>query len=261
VIEIACQTYSLRPYPPSEMLLCARKAGFRAIELWAGHADHREGPAAAARIRSAADGVGIAIRAYSVGGFHRVGLALVERELRSAFAFARALGVDLVVGVIDRRAVPLVDGLCRESGLRFAIENHWYADFARAADYADALRDASPLVGVALDTGHALAAGEAPGDALETLRDRLFDVHLKDVVIRRRLERWLLRRPRIDARTIGRGDGALESFLGTLALGGYVGCLAIEDERPELPLSELQASLRAATAALRAARPRAVAVP
>jgi sugar phosphate isomerase/epimerase len=243
------------------MLLCARKAGFRAIELWVGHADHREGPAAAARIRTAADGVGIAIRAYSVGGFHRVGLAIVEGQLRSAFAFARALGVDLVVGVIDRRAVPLVDGLCRETGLRFAIENHWYADFARAADYRDALRDASPLVGVALDTGHALAAGEAPGDALETLRERLFDVHLKDVVVRRRIERWLLRRPRMEGRTIGTGDGEIGSFLAALAQAGYDGCLAIEDERPELPLSELHASLRAATVALRAARPQVRAVP
>ena len=55
---------------------------------------------------------------------------------------------------------------------------------------------------------------------------------------------------------MGGGDGDLDTFLAALARSGYAGCVAIEDERPGLPLSELQASLRAATDVLRtAARP------
>ena len=38
VIEIGCQTYSLRRLALREMLLAVRKAGFRCVELWAGHA-------------------------------------------------------------------------------------------------------------------------------------------------------------------------------------------------------------------------------
>ena len=259
--EIACQTYSLRSRPTAEMLVCVRKAGFRAVELWVGHADHTVGGVAqAALVRRAADEIGIAIHAYSVGSFFHVALATVETQLRSAFAFAGALGVDLLTGVIDRRAVALVDRLTRLSGIRFAIENHWYTDFATADDYVSTLRRTSPLVGVTLDTGHLLAAGDDPTAALARLGNRVFDVHVKDVAVAGRLERWLLRRPRMQPRTVCPGEGPIASFLAALAASGYTGCLAVEDERPELPLSELQASLRATRTLLRAAgRPVAVA--
>jgi sugar phosphate isomerase/epimerase len=253
MIDIGCQTYSLRSRPTDEMLVCVRKAGFRSIELWAGHADHRAGASEAARVRRAADDIGVSIGAYSAGGFVRVGMAAVEEGLASAFGFATALGADLVTGVIDRGAVPIVDALCRRTGVRFAIENHWYADFARAGDYRRALAGVSPLVGVALDTGHLVAAGERPATALALLGDRVFDVHLKDVVITPRLARWLLRRPRMEPRSVGNGDGELEAFLGAIAQNGFRGRVVIEDERPELPLSELQASLRAAQGMLRSA--------
>ena len=253
MIDIGCQTYSLRSRPTDEMLASVRKAGFRSVELWAGHADHRAGPSTAARVRRAADDIGVAIGAYSAGGFVRVAVAAVEARLGSAFDFAAALGADLVTGVVDRRALPVVDALCRRTGMRFAIENHWYADFARAEDYADALGGVSPLVGVALDTGHLLAAREHPAAALARLGDRVFDIHLKDVVVAGRFARWLLRRPRMEPRTIGTGEGALDVLLSAIAQNGYRGRLVIEDERPELPLSDLQASLRAAQDMLRGA--------
>jgi sugar phosphate isomerase/epimerase len=253
VIEVGCQTYSLRAYSLAEMLACARKAGFRAVELWVGHADHAEGVTGAARARRLADEVGITIQAYSVGGFLGQSPAVVAEALESAFAFARALGIDLLTGVLDRRSVPLVDGLCRRSGLRFALENHWYAELARGEDLAAALDATSPLVGAALDTGHVLAAGQRPLGALALLGERVLDVHLKDVVVPGPLQRWVLRRPRMEGCTVGAGDGEIERFLGALVERGYAGRVALEDERSELPLSELQASLRAATAALRAA--------
>ena len=253
MIEIGCQTYSLRRLPLREMLFAVRKAGFRCVELWAGHADHLCGVESAADVRRAAAEVGVTLAAYSAGGFVRVGVPIVAARLESAFHYAAALGVALVTGVIDRRAVPVVDELCRRTGLRFALENHWYADFARAEDFADVLSVASPLIGVALDTGNLVAAGQRPAEALARLDGRVFDVHLKDVVVHGRLERWLLRRPRIESRTVGNGEGELDRFLTALARDGYEGCVAIEDERPALPLSELQASLRAATDLLRGA--------
>jgi len=105
---------------------------------------------------------------------------------------------------------------------------------------------------VTLDTGHLAAAGQRPAAARLLLGDRVFDVHLKDVVMAGRLERWVLRRPRMEPRTVGTGEADLQRFLTALAESGYTGAVAIEDERPELPLSELQASLRATSRMLRA---------
>src|SRR6185436_21189850 len=108
------------------------------------------------------------------------------------------------------------------------------------------------LVGVTLDTGHLVAAGESPAGVLRTLAGRLFNVHLKDVALTSRLERWLFRRPRMEGCTVGDGDAGLPAFLRALAGSGYAGCVAIEDERPDVALSELQASLRETSRILRA---------
>jgi len=81
VIEIGCQTYSLRRLSLREMLLAVRKAGFRCIELWAGHADHLRGVESAVEVRRAAAEVGVTIAAYSAGGFVRVGVPIVAARL------------------------------------------------------------------------------------------------------------------------------------------------------------------------------------
>ncbi|HZP42486.1 MAG TPA: sugar phosphate isomerase/epimerase [Candidatus Binatia bacterium] len=253
MIEIACQTYSLRSRSGPDMLESVRKAGFRAVELWVGHADYRADPGSAARMRRAAERTGVALQSYCVGGFVREGVATVADRLARAFAYAAELGVSLVTGVVDRRAIPVVDALCRRTGLRFAVENHWYADIARGDDWRRALVDASPLVGATLDTGHAVAAGEDPCAVLAALGERVLDVHLKDVVVSTRLQRLLWRRPRMEGRSIGGGDVPIAPLLAALVAADYAGCVALEDERPDLPLSELQASLRACTGFLRAA--------
>jgi sugar phosphate isomerase/epimerase len=251
MIEIGCQTYSLRHVPVDEMLESVRKAGFRRIELWLGHADYRADPDGAGAMRQAAERIGIGIQSYSIGGLMREPLQKVEARLDAAFAYAAGLGTDLVTGILDRRAVPLVDAACQRTGMRFAIENHWYADLACAVDFTEALADASPLVGATLDTGHLAAAGEDPLVALVMLGARLMNVHLKDVVVPGRLARLVSRKPRMEPRTVGSGDVPIGPLLAALARIGYPGCVALEDERPELPLWELQASLRACTLFLR----------
>jgi sugar phosphate isomerase/epimerase len=133
------------------------------------------------------------------------------------------------------------------------MENHWYAELARVGDYLAVLPGTSPLLGVTLDTGHLAAAGEDAAGAVERLGERLFDVHVKDVVVAPWLRRWLGRRPRMEGRPIGAGDVRVGALLATLVHRGYRGRVVIEDERPDLPLSELQASLRACTLLLRAA--------
>jgi sugar phosphate isomerase/epimerase len=253
MIEIACQTYSLRTRPGLDMLESVRKAGFRAVELWAGHADYTSDPGSAARMRRAAERTGVVLQSYCVGGFVREAVATVEDRLARAFDYAAELGVPLLTGVVDGRAVHVVDALCRRTGLRFALENHWYADVARADDFRRVLGKAGPLVGATLDIGHCVAAGEDPQLVFAALGPRLFNVHLKDVVVASRLQRVLWRRPRMDGRGIGGGDVPVAAFLAALVTADYQGAVALEDERPDLPLSELQASLRSCTGVLRAA--------
>ncbi len=81
----------------------------------------------------------------------------------------------------------------------------------------------------------------------------MFAVHLKDVRLPSRLGRWIWRRPRMEGCTLGAGEAQVPDLLGALARAGWSGSLAIEDERPGLPLAELHAALRTCTRLLRAA--------
>src|SRR5438045_1013005 len=139
----------------------------------------------------------------------------------------------------------------RKTGFRSVELWTGHADHARGAGEAAAIRRAADDVGVALDTGHLVAAGERPAGAFARLGERVFDVHLKDVVVAGPLRRWLGGKPRMEGRPVGAGEADLAAFLAALVRADYRGFVVIEDERVDMPLSELPASLRAATGLLR----------
>jgi inosose dehydratase len=102
-------------------------------------------------------------------------------------------------------------------------------------------------VGLLLDTGHLLAGGGDPVQALGDWRDRIEHVHLKDVRLEvlRRADTW------DDAwrggvfTELGTGDVDLAGFLSELVGSGYDGWLVIEQDRmPGDPAEAEQAQAR-----------------
>jgi sugar phosphate isomerase/epimerase len=233
-MDVGCNTYSLSRLPRQAVFTELRALGFSLVELWTGHASYLKGDVDPAAVAAEARAAGLGIRAYCIGGLFGLPLPLVEERLRGAFQFARALGVDLVTGIVDRSAVGAADAACQRYGMGFAIENHWYAEFARPADYRAALRSVSPAVGVNIDTGHFAFLGCDLEEAARALGARTMNVHLKVVKRPGRLEvlrRRFQRRYRMEPALPRPGDG-LDGFVAALADAGYHGMLAVEHESP-----------------------------
>ena len=233
-MNIGCNSYSLSRLPRYEAFAKMRELGLRDVELWTGHASYLRDEIDPAAVAAEARVSGLAIHAYGIGGLCGLPVGLVEARLDRAFRFARGLGVDLVTGIVDRDAVAVADELCGRHGVRFAIENHWYAELARPEDCAAALASASPAVGVNIDTGHFAFLGCDLSAAARMLGGRTFNVHLKVVrapgrleVFRRRFQKRYTMEPALPRP----GDG-LDAFIGALADAGYRGLLAIEHESP-----------------------------
>jgi sugar phosphate isomerase/epimerase/lysophospholipase L1-like esterase len=234
VIEIGCQTYSLRNHRRPRCSP-ARAGGVSRDRALDRHADHVGGLAAAARVRHAAEEIGLRIqgvlrrRLRARGARRRRGPARLRLRVRPrARDGPRDRRRRPAGGARRRRALPrdrdpLRD---REPLVRRLRARRGLPSGARR-DVAARRRDARH--------GHLAAAGQRPTAAHLLLGDRVFDVHLKDVVMAGRLERWVLRRPRMEPRTVGTGEADLQRFLTALAESGYTGAVAIEDERPELP--------------------------
>jgi sugar phosphate isomerase/epimerase len=239
---VGCNSYSLSRLPRYEAFAQMRALGLRDVELWTGHASYLRDEVDPASVASEARVSGLVIHSYGIGGLCGLPLGLVESRLDRAFRFTRGLGIDLVTGIVDRDAVVVADELCNRHGVRFAIENHWYAEIARPEDCAAAVTSASPAIGINIDTGHLAFLGCDLADAARMLGARTLNVHLKAVRAPGRLEvfrRRFQKRYRMEPALPRPGDG-LDVFVGTLADAGYRGLLAIEHEAPrveaELPI-------------------------
>jgi sugar phosphate isomerase/epimerase len=233
-MEIGCNTYSLRGSTRRTAFERLAALELKNVELWAGHAPYEQGASEAQAVAADAAICGLALRVYCVGGLFGLPPRVVRERLARAVDFARALGIDLVTAIVDRAAVPIADGVAQAARVRVGLENHWYTELSRPADYAQALQDTSPAVGVAIDTGHFAYRGCDLARVARALGRRTVHVHLKVVrrpgPLDRAIHRYR-RRYQMPPALPGAGDG-LDAFADALAAAGYRGLLAIEAEGP-----------------------------
>lgn len=227
-MRLAAHTYPFRDRPLGAALDAAVALGVEAVELWVGHA--ADGPEAAAAAVAAR---GLSVRAVSVGGFYTEDRDTLDRVV----ALARAVRAPTVVACLSPPVVAWANASMPDD-LVLCVENHWNQPLARSRDVLAALEQA-PSLRAALDTGHALLAGERPERAVAALGDRLAHVHLKDarrppaavLAMGRRARMRLLSRPAPVAP--GTGDLDVAALRAALERQGFTGTLGVEFEGPD----------------------------
>jgi len=209
----------------------ARRLGFGRISLKDMHLplDSPEEAirAAASKVRAAG------LDLYGCGVVYMKSAAEVDR----AFAYARAGGMRVIIGVPGHDLLGRAAERVRETGIQLAIHNHGPGDllYPTAASILDRIAGLDQGVGVCLDIGHSLRSGIDPSEAALACGPRLLDVHLKDVTAATK-----------DGGTVeaGRGIIDLPLFLRTLAGLDYRGTAAFEFEKDgKDPLPGLAESL------------------
>ena len=106
-----------------------------------------------------------------------------EANVRNAFEYAKDIGVPTIVCSPHPDSFPLLDKMVKEFDTKLAIHNHGPGDKRFPSPY-DALKVAEKFdrrIGLCIDVGHTIKAGVDPAEAIRKCRDRLYDVHLKDV--------------------------------------------------------------------------------
>jgi inosose dehydratase len=106
-----------------------------------------------------------------------------EGNIRAAFQYAKDAGIPTIVGSPDPDSLPIVERMVKEFGIRMAIHNHGPEDkrFPSPYDVWKAVESLDPRVGLCIDVGHTARAGVDPAEAIRKCRERLFDVHMKDL--------------------------------------------------------------------------------
>ncbi|MDR2362194.1 MAG: sugar phosphate isomerase/epimerase [Prevotellaceae bacterium] len=119
------------------------------------------------------------VTGYAVGPIYMK----TEAEVDRAFAYAKRVGVKLIVGVPNLELLPYVDKKVKEYDFKYAIHLHG-PDIALYPDADDAwnhTKDLDPRIGMCLDIGHDTRNGKDPVADLKKYHSRVFDIHIKDV--------------------------------------------------------------------------------
>lgn len=106
-----------------------------------------------------------------------------EKSVRDAFEYARDAGIPTIVCSPHPDSFAILDKMVKEFDIKLAIHNHGPEDGRFPSPY-DVYKAAQPYdkrIGLCIDVGHSARAGAEPAAAILKCRDRLYDVHLKDI--------------------------------------------------------------------------------
>ncbi len=160
------------------------------------------------------------IKVYAVGVIYMKSKEAVD----TAFDYAKRVGVDLIVGVPNYDLLDHTEQKVKETGIRIAIHNHGPEDalYPGPQQVYDRIKDRDPRMGLCLDIGHATRAGANPAKAIKEYKDRMFDLHIKDVSEAVKEGKSI---------EIGRGVIDFEALVEALNKIRYKGICAIEYEK------------------------------
>ena len=180
-MEFGVISYLLRHHDTPAAMAFLRNIGFEYVELDYRHADglcdyHKLDARGAVETRQLIESFGITPKAYCVGGLRKEHLPYLE----NVFEFAKGLGVEVIVGVLDPDILPQLDDFCERYAIYYAIENHRGNVFQAADTILEALEGHSKYIGANTDTGHFAIAGLIPVEEVRKLAGRIHHVHFKD---------------------------------------------------------------------------------
>jgi sugar phosphate isomerase/epimerase len=240
--ELGIASYTFWEFPLEKALAMTARVGLKHACLKSNHLPLNATPAQLAKIVDRVRSAGIDL--YGVGVIYMKNSAEVDQ----AFEYAKNVGAKTIVGVPSVELLPLVDEKVKKYNIRVAIHNHGPGDkiYPTPTVAYEKIQSLDPRVGLCIDVGHTVRAGEDLLRVTEKFADRLFDVHIKDVSAASAAGRTI---------EVGRGVIDIPGFLQTLVKIQFAGVVAFEFEKdPKDPLPGLAESVgyvRGAAAALR----------
>lgn len=167
------------------------------------------------------------VKPYTVGVIYMK----TEAEADRAFAYAKMVGVNLIVGAPDVSLLPYVEKKVKEYDIRLGIHNHGPDQklYPGPDDVWEAIKNLDTRIGYCLDIGHTTRLGLDPIVAVKKYHKRIFDFHV-----------WDTDKPVKAGGCVEAGRGIIDfpKFFKTLRKVGYSGTVSLEytkDMKDPLP--------------------------
>ncbi|CAL1518980.1 sugar phosphate isomerase/epimerase [Chitinophaga sp. MM2321] len=160
------------------------------------------------------------IKVYTVGVIYMKSKQAVDE----AFEYAKKVGVPLIIGVPNPDLLDYTEEKVKAYNIRLAIHNHGPEDalYPGAKNAYDHIKNRDARMGICLDIGHATRAGEDPAKVVSSYKNRVFDLHIKDVTLAAKDGKAI---------EIGRGIINFAALIKALEKIKYQGVCSIEFEK------------------------------
>jgi sugar phosphate isomerase/epimerase len=205
----------VRNFPLDQCLEMAKALGVKHLNFKDVHIPRTDPPEAIKAARAKVEAAG-----FTITGGGTLTFRNDEAAIRKDFEYARLAGMPLVVAAPSTDSLDAVEKVAKEFKIRVAIHNHGPEDkfFPSPYDAYKAIKGRDPLMGLCIDIGHSWRAGADPVKAVLDLRDRVYDMHVKDLAdLKQRDSQVIVGKGAIDFPALFRALVAIK-FQGNVAL-------------------------------------------
>lgn len=177
-LKMGVATYTFRKFSTADTIAAIRKVGLQYASIKDFHAP----------MKSSTEERRATARQFKEGGVTPLSCGVVslkneEPAVRAAFEYTRDLGVPVMVCIPTPDSMPMLESFVREFNIKLAIHNHgpeskWAAT---PGDIWKVIEKCDPRIGFCMDVAHTVRSGGDPVADIRKFRDRLYDVHIRDI--------------------------------------------------------------------------------
>jgi sugar phosphate isomerase/epimerase len=217
-LKLGLASYSMREFPLDQALAWAKLMNVKYMTFKDVHVPRTDPPEATRALRAKIEAAGITI----MGG----GTITIPNDpvkIKKEFEYAKNAGFPLIYIDPDPAALDTIEQMAKTYDIRAVIHNHGPEDkrWPRPQDAYAAVKSRDRRLGLCIDIGHTTRTGTDPVQACRECRDRLYDMHVKDLLVKSDK----------DSQTeVGRGVIDFPGLFRTLIAIGYQGQVGLEYE-------------------------------
>jgi inosose dehydratase len=218
--KLGLASYTFRSFSLDDTIKMSKRLGLTGISLKAMHMP----------LESTADDIKKMAEKIRSAGLNLYGAGVIymktTQEVEAAFAYAVNAGLEMIVGVPNHELLPLAEEQVKKYNIQLAIHNHGPGDnlYASPADVYEKIKGLDKRIGLCIDIGHVKRIGQDPAMMVQRYKDRLYDMHMKDV------DKDIAEGVPVE---IGRGIIDIPEVIRTLKKINYQGNVAFEYEKDE----------------------------
>jgi sugar phosphate isomerase/epimerase len=217
-LKLGVASYSLRKFPFEKALEMSKACDTKYINFKDVHLPRTDNAEAIKAARAKTEAAG-----FTIMGGGTITMRNDEAAVRKDFEYARLAGMPVIVAAPDFDSLDVVEKLAKEFQIRIAIHNHGPEDkfFPSPYDAYKMIKGRDKHMGLCIDIGHTVRTGTDPAKAVLDLRDRVYDLHVKDL---RNLK------DRDSQVIVGKGAIDFPALFRALLKIGYTGHVGLEYE-------------------------------